>query len=239
MSQTCHPPTTGLLFSGGIDSAILLEQLLVEGRRVQPIYVACGLRWESAELAAARRYLAAVDAPGIGPLVELSAPLAPLIGEHWGVELATAANSVPGADSADAEVFLPGRNLLLIAPAAIWCQTRGIAELAIGTLAANPFADATGAFLRQMEHLLCLSHGQSIRLRQPLAECSKSEIIGRYRGLPLELTFSCLNPVEGRHCGQCNKCGERRSAFEAAGVEDRGATLDPRREEISHSVETW
>ena len=30
------------------------------------------------------------------------------------------------------------------------------------------------------------------------------------RGLPLELTFSCIAPVAGQHCGRCNKCAERR-----------------------------
>jgi 7-cyano-7-deazaguanine synthase len=45
-------------------------------------------------------------------------------------------------------------------------------------------------------------------------------VIRRARELPLEHTFSCIAPIEGRHCGRCNKCAERRRAFAAAGVDD-------------------
>jgi 7-cyano-7-deazaguanine synthase len=44
--------------------------------------------------------------------------------------------------------------------------------------------------------------------------------LGLELGVPLELTLSCMNPQEGRHCGRCSKCRERRDAFRAAGVED-------------------
>ena len=36
----------------------------------------------------------------------------------------------------------------------------------------------------------------------------------------LELTLSCMQPVNGLHCGQCSKCRERRDAFAEAGIED-------------------
>ena len=50
----------------------------------------------------------------------------------------------------------------------------------------------------------------------------KSDVIrlGVELGVPLELTLSCMNPQEGRHCGRCSKCRERRDAFIEAGVDD-------------------
>jgi hypothetical protein len=39
--------------------------------------------------------------------------------------------------------------------------------------------------------------------------------------LPLELTFSCIDPHCLLHCGRCNKCAERRAAFADAGLADR------------------
>jgi len=33
------------------------------------------------------------------------------------------------------------------------------------------------------------------------------------RNYPLGLTFSCIAPVKGLHCGHCNKCAERQAAF--------------------------
>ncbi|MCD4728936.1 MAG: 7-cyano-7-deazaguanine synthase, partial [Pirellulales bacterium] len=37
---------------------------------------------------------------------------------------------------------------------------------------------------------------------------------------PLELTFSCLSPVAGLHCGRCNKCAERQEAFRSLEMHD-------------------
>jgi 7-cyano-7-deazaguanine synthase len=42
---------------------------------------------------------------------------------------------------------------------------------------------------------------------------SKRCVMQLGRDVPLELTFSCLAPVAGRHCGRCNKCAERAAAF--------------------------
>jgi 7-cyano-7-deazaguanine synthase len=50
----------------------------------------------------------------------------------------------------------------------------------------------------------------------------KSDVIrlGVELGVPLELTLSCMNPQQARHCGRCSKCRERRDAFHAAGIDD-------------------
>jgi 7-cyano-7-deazaguanine synthase len=48
----------------------------------------------------------------------------------------------------------------------------------------------------------------------------KTEVLRRGRTLPLKHTFSCIQPDDGKHCGACNKCFERRRAFAAAGIED-------------------
>jgi 7-cyano-7-deazaguanine synthase len=50
---------------------------------------------------------------------------------------------------------------------------------------------------------------------------SKKEVMERGRRLPLELTFSCLNPRGKMHCGACNKCAERMAVFTEAGLIDK------------------
>jgi 7-cyano-7-deazaguanine synthase len=49
---------------------------------------------------------------------------------------------------------------------------------------------------------------------------TKQEVLKLGSRYPLDLTFSCIGPVAGRHCGDCNKCQERRRAFESVGLED-------------------
>ena len=132
-----------VLISGGIDSAVLCVDLVARGRRVFPLYVRFGLRWEQAELASVRRFLHAVERPGLMPLQILDEPVADIYGPHW----STDGSRVPDARSDDEAVYLPGRNVLLIAKAAVWCMLRDVDELALGCLQSNPFPDSTPAFL--------------------------------------------------------------------------------------------
>jgi len=60
----------------------------------------------------------------------------------------------------------------------------------------------------------------TIRLEVPFRDLSKKEVVLRGRGLPLDLTFSCIRPHGVVHCGACTKCAERQQGFAAAGVED-------------------
>ena len=115
-------PTVGLLASGGLDSSILLAHLLDLGQRVRPFYIRFGLTWQDAELAALGRFLTALNHPRLEPLIVLDMPVADLYGDHWSVS----GQGVPGAETPDEAVYLPGRNVLLIVKAATWCVLKGI-----------------------------------------------------------------------------------------------------------------
>ncbi len=205
-----------VLSSGGLDSAVLLADLAHEAE-VYPVYVACGLVWEAEERRALAAYLGALDRPRLRPLVELSLPVGVLYGEHW----STSGRGIPDAASPDSAVFLPGRNVLLIGLAAVWCSTHAAGTIAIGSLDENPFPDATPRFFDAYGRLLSEALDHEVRVIAPYRGLHKAEIIRRHAGLPLELSLSCMQPREGRHCGACNKCAERRRAFLEAGVADR------------------
>jgi 7-cyano-7-deazaguanine synthase len=208
--------TSAVLISGGIDSAVLCTDLLREFSRVIPLYIRSGLRWEEAELASLERFLGAANLAGIEPLVVLDEPIADVYGSHW----STNGSNIPGRDSADEAVYLPGRNLLLTVKAAIWCRLRGIETLALGSLGSNPFADCTPAFFQSLETLLNQAMEGQLRLIRPFDRLHKTDVIERGKLLPLHLTLSCINPIDGRHCGICNKCTERRKGFRDAGLPD-------------------
>ena len=63
-----------VLASGGLDSAVLVADLLRQGRPVHPIYVRFGLAWEPTEEAHLRRFLDTLTSPAPEPLVVLDAP---------------------------------------------------------------------------------------------------------------------------------------------------------------------
>jgi 7-cyano-7-deazaguanine synthase len=205
-----------VLVSGGLDSAILCVHLLRDFSRVFPLYVRSGLRWEDAELSSLDRFLDAVRTMGLEDLVVLHEPIADVYGAHW----STSGASVPGSDTPDEAVYLPGRNLLLTIKTAVWCRLRKVDVLALGSLGSNPFPDSTAEFFLQLESLLNQALGGSLRLICPFARLHKTEVLTLGRELPLHLTFSCINPIEGRHCGACNKCAERKQGFHDAGLPD-------------------
>ena len=204
-----HEPTTGLLFSSGVDSAVLLDQLLARGWSVVPLYVRTGCVWENCELHAARRFLKAVAQPRLMELVLLDMPLDDLYGDHWSITGA----AVPDENSPDEAVFLPGRNPLLLIKPALWCRMHGIEHLALATLAGNPFDDATPEFFARFEEMFVAATGEQVQVARPFDRLPKERVMEMGRHLPLELTYSCLAPVDGLHCGRCNKCAERRKAF--------------------------
>jgi 7-cyano-7-deazaguanine synthase len=143
--------------------------------------------------------------------------MADLYGDHWSVTR----RDTPRAGSADDAVYLPGRNALLSIKAALWCQLHGIRLLALASLASNPFPDTTKSFWRDLQRVISLPGTPPVRLMVPLAGMTKQDVVRWGRDAPLELTFSCIAPVDGKQCGDCNKCAERQLAFGAAGVADR------------------
>ena len=111
---------------------------------------------------------------------------------------------------------------MLLSKAAIYMARARIATVWIGPLAGNPFPDATAEFFETFARGLSLGLATPIAIRAPFASLHKSDVIalGRDLGVAFELTLSCMQPVNGLHCGQCSKCRERRDGFAAAAVAD-------------------
>jgi 7-cyano-7-deazaguanine synthase len=205
-----------VLASGGLDSAILVAHLASEGRQVTPIYVRFGLGWEDVEARHLERFLTSLPSPDIRPLIVLDFPVADVYGAHWSVT----GQGVPDDDSPDEAVYLPGRNLLLLAKSSVWCALNGISTLALGTLAANPFPDADREFFAGFSALAGRALGCPLEVVTPFAGLAKHEVLEIGRQFALNLTFSCIAPRSDRHCGLCNKCAERQLAFKLLGIAD-------------------
>ena len=210
--------TTAVLLSGGLDSAVLLAE---EAARaiVQPIYVSVGLAWEAAERAAVDELLAIDPLRGrTRPLVSLAVDMRDVYpAGHWAID-----GRPPAYHTPDEDVYLPGRNVVLLGKAGVYCAAAGIDRLVLGTLAHNPFPDATPAFRSAIATALSLGLAHPLTIDAPYAGVGKAEVIirGAALGVPLELTLSCMNPQRGVHCGTCSKCRERHDAFLNAEIVD-------------------
>jgi 7-cyano-7-deazaguanine synthase len=226
---------TAVLLSGGLDSAVLVAEEAVRST-VQPVYVSVGLAWEDAERAAVDRLLAAPIFGGhLRPLVTLSVDMRDVYAaSHWAIT-----GRPPGYHTPDEDVYLPGRNIILLGKAGVFCAAAGIKRLVMGTLGHNPFPDATPEFRGAMARALSLGLAFELAVDAPYADVSKADVIrrGAALGVPFDLTLSCMNPTlvspasgssEPVHCGVCSKCRERHDAFDELGMTDPTAYADHR-----------
>ena len=218
--------STAVLLSGGLDSAVLVADEAAAGD-VYPVYVSVGLAWEDAERAVVSGFLSWAAQHGrVRPLASLSVDMRDVYAAtHWAIE-----GRPPAYHTPDEDVYLPGRNVVLLGKAAVYCAAATIDRLVIGTLAHSPFFDATPAFRAAMARALSLGLDRPLRIDAPYASTDKADVITRGAALhvPFELTLSCMSPPESAicnpqsaiHCGACSKCRERHDAFIEAGIRD-------------------
>src|SRR4051794_26032176 len=97
----------------------------------RPIHVRAGLAWEDGEARAIQRLLAAP------PFVDRASPLTTLSVDmrdvypptHWAIR-----GEPPAYDTPDEDVYLEGRNIVLISKAAVLCARLGLERLVLGPL---------------------------------------------------------------------------------------------------------
>jgi len=213
---------TLVLLSGGLDSAVLTAHEAHTGR-VLPVYVSVGLAWEDAEVRMVEQLLASPALAGkVDPLARVSFTMRDVYSPtHWAIR-----GVPPAYDTPDDDVYLAGRNLVLLTKAGVVAAKAKAHRIALGPLAGNPFPDARPSFFSAMSQALSLGLDHAIEIATPFLAWEKEQVIRRgiELGVPFELTLSCMNPVVTtglpQHCGLCSKCRERRDAFAAAGVSD-------------------
>ena len=109
-----------VLFSAGLDSAVLLADAAATGPAV-PIYVIAGLAWETAEQRAIER---CSRIRPTRPTCCLSSRFTWTCGTsirstHWAIR-----GEAPGFDTPDEDVYLDGRNIVLLSKTAVFMCPR-------------------------------------------------------------------------------------------------------------------
>jgi 7-cyano-7-deazaguanine synthase len=150
--------------------------------RVIPVYVRNGLVWEKAELHWLRRFLRAAAHPSIGALQVLDLPMKDVYGTHWSMT----GTAVPDEASGWEEVYLPGRNLILLSKAAVYCGLNDIGAIALGPLKTNRFADSSPEFFEEFRKSVERAMGRHFEILAPFAHLSKREVMEQGRRLPLD-----------------------------------------------------
>ena len=124
----------------------------------------------------------------------LEQPVADLYGRHWSVT----GDGVPAADTPDEAVFLPGRNVLLLAKPLLWCHLHGVPEVATAPLGSNPFPDATPEFYDAFAAAVSRAVGGAVRVLRPYAAGAAQDRRAAPRGRAAAGADVLVHPPGGR-----------------------------------------
>lgn len=124
-----------------------------------------------------------------------------------------------------AQEWVPARNLLMLSTAVAYAEANDIGHIYLGTNLeeAETYPDNEEQFILDFNHLLsrAVQNGVKIQVHAPLGNLMKPEIVlfGNTYGAPFHLTWSCYRGGD-IHCGKCNSCNKRKTAFEKNGLKD-------------------
>ena len=120
-------------------------------------------------------------------------------------------------------IVVPFRNAIFLSVAVSYAAGIGAVKIFYGAHGsdAKNYPDCRQEFYKSLEQTACLGTEMNIQIQAPFVDLSKSEVIkiGAALGVPFELTWSCYLDGE-KHCGKCESCVNRRSAFKQAGIID-------------------
>lgn len=133
----------------------------------------------------------------------------------------------------DYSIVVPARNAVFLSIASAWAYTVGATTLAYGAHAGDKhYPDCRPKFAKALESALSLAESDGIRfgkrhrikITSPAIEgLSKSDMIKKgYTafGDAIFDSWSCYS--SGRvHCGACESCINRQTAFDASGINDQ------------------
>lgn len=216
------------LLSGGLDSATCLAHARRAGFECYALSFDYGQR-HRIELEAARRVAAALHAADhrvakIDLRVFGHSALTDNIAVPKGRDEAAMNNGIP-------VTYVPARNTIFLSFALAWAEVLEANDIYIGVNALDysGYPDCRPEFIHAFEQVSNLATKAAvegrirIRIRAPLIELSKAEIVllARELNVPLELTHSCYDPdASGRACGACDSCLLRAKGFREAGIAD-------------------
>lgn len=197
-----------VLFSGGIDSTVLLYWLLRKGFSCYPLFIDYGQMSSRGEFEAVKK-----------------------ISRELGTDLKTlqiknisslVCNQLTNPSKSN-NPFFPNRNLLLLSIAGMYAYEHNFTGIATGVIYSTQYPDSTSNFIKKFEYLNNISLDRELLVLAPFLDFRKSEVvsIGNKLSVPFTDTYSCLvNPSE--HCLKCDSCVERMKALNYLCKDEKG-----------------
>ena len=144
------------------------------------------------------------------------------------IEHASYAEQIAEHGEGRVATYVPFRNGLLLAIATAYADSifpGEEVEIYYGAhaddAAGQAYADCSPEFADAMNQAINIGTYGKITVARPLINMNKATVVktGLELGVPYDLTWSCYEGGE-KQCGTCGTCIDRKTAFEANGVED-------------------
>lgn len=209
MNQTSA--TAIVLASGGLDSTTLAYWLRSQGTGFVPVFIDYGQHCAKTER---ERLVEVLPESIFGPCVAVN--IADVYNGCASRLISKAdlwCDSITGDD-----LYLPYRNLLLLATGAAFAQARGYSEVYAAFINSNHAKeiDCSAVFFDRLGELL--SDYGTVRIRMPFRDFSKRKVaeLGLSLDAPIARTFSC-QAASVIPCGACPNCRDRLAALDGLG----------------------
>ena len=194
------------LFSGGLDSTVLLYHLLDQGEGVFCLLFDYGQRHKK-ELEYA-----------VATCEKLNVPFERIYLPHEMFSRSALTKGLaPGVDElTGGATVVPNRNMVLISMAASYALCHGgtVVTWAANADDAEVYPDCRDEFLKALNCALRLCHTRRMEVHAPFIVRTKKQVveIGRKLGVPFDETWSCYAGGD-EACGKCGACNVRNAAM--------------------------
>ncbi|MBF0201913.1 MAG: 7-cyano-7-deazaguanine synthase QueC [Desulfamplus sp.] len=201
-----------VVFSGGMDSTVLLAALIHEKKRVHALSFDYGSRHNKREIECARAFCRENS-------VEHTIITLPFVNDLFKSSLLQSGTEVPDGSYMEENMkstVVPFRNGIMLSIAAGLAESVGAAEVAIASHSGDHFIypDCRPDFNHAFAQAVLLGTGGKVRVKFPFAGMDKRAIgdMGRELGVDFAATWTCYKGGD-IHCGTCGACDERKYAL--------------------------
>lgn len=213
------PQKLVVIYSGGMDSTVLLYQLMQAGSQIHALSFNYGQRHVK-ELDAAKKICNHLQIP------HQTADLSGIVHLLGGSSLTSDNIAVPEGHYTEEimkATVVPNRNMIMLSIAAGYAISLKYDAVAYAAHSGDHtiYPDCRREFADAIDHVFQLADWHAVRLFRPYVHLDKAAIarLGAALDVPFASTWSCY---QGRasHCGRCGTCIERREAMHLAGLID-------------------
>ncbi len=201
-----------VVLSGGMDSAVLMADLLNKGEKIQALSFDYGSRHNEKELPCAASLCRENN-------VEHKIVKLPFINELFSSTLLKSGGDVPDGFYMEENMkstVVPFRNGIMLSIAAGFAESVGAGEVLLASHSGDHFIypDCRPEFNKAFSHAVFIGSGEQVTLRFPFVDMDKRDIgdLGRRLGMDFTKTWTCYKGEEV-HCGTCGACDERKYAL--------------------------